>query len=78
MSYENPVSQQLLAKYEAVFQHVNGTQVQVTFYDPLNNGTTQTTNDDFQSAIDALSNSTGWSFVSSTKSYPTTESVTPT
>lgn len=65
-------------RYVATFEHVNGTQVQVTFYDPANNGPTVTTDDDFQSAVDAMSNSTGWTFVDGKKYSGIKEDVTPT
>lgn len=79
MSYGNPVDDILVpVTYVATFEHVNGTQVQISFYDPSVNGPTVTTDDDFQSAVDALSNSAGWTFISAKKSSGIKEEVTPT
>jgi len=79
MSYGAPQNDILVVtNYVATFEHVNGTQVQVTFYDPANNGPTVTTDDDFQSAVDALSNSIGWTFVDGKKTSGVKEEVTPT
>jgi hypothetical protein len=77
MSYSDPQAVDITATYIATFQHVNGTQVQLMFIDPAGMGTTPTTNDDFQSAIDALSAAIGWTFQSGRKDYYTREMVTP-
>jgi hypothetical protein len=79
MSYGVPVDDLIVpTTYVATFEHVNGTQVRVTFYDPNVMGPTVTTDDDFQSAVDALSNSIGWTFVDGRKSSGIKQEVTPT
>lgn len=50
----------------------------MTFYDPAVMGPTDFTDDDFQSAVDALANATGWTFATGSKSYGTKQNVNPT
>lgn len=78
MSYSQPTADVSTAQYTARFFHVNGTQVLVTFYDPAVMGPTDFTDDDFQSAVDALANATGWTFATGSKSYGTKQNVNPT
>lgn len=79
MSYGSPVTDILVpVTYVATFENVNGTLVQLSWYDPNVNGELETTNDDFQSALDSMANAAGWTFVNSKKTYGTKEVVNPT
>lgn len=79
MSYGTPTPDLLVEPtYVATFENVNGTFVQLSWYDSNINGELATTNDDFQSAVDALASAAGWTFISGKKSYGTKEVVNPT
>lgn len=76
MPYGAPQTNDFTAMYTARFQRNEGTQVELMFVDPMGMGTLETTDDDFQNAVDALSTA-GWTFLGGTKVYDTRESVNP-